>query len=208
MTFITYGDERPDDAEPDDTLWGSDESGLVKVGLSPDEHVRGIVIADSWKAQVGPEMLGPALMAAYAAAISLRVHSHPHGAPLTEPGGPANDNLSTDAGVVDYALFERADQERADYLATYGESLADQRIFTSSDGNVTVTARGGAPISIHLDEAWLGFAQARHIGESTTEAFGPAVESGLAIAAEMRERFPAVSEFLRLHRLKTATRGW
>ena len=68
MTFITYGE--PGIGEPDDdTLWGSDDTELVKVGLAPDEGLREITIADTWKSKIPSDDLGSAVTSAYMAAV-------------------------------------------------------------------------------------------------------------------------------------------
>lgn len=213
MTFISYeptGSDSDDSLDGDDTLWGFDGTELVSVGLSPDEQLREIRIDSAWKSKIEPETLSNAVLAAYMGAVRARITTNPFGAPQAVPAqnGDSVEQPSREIPVIDSTLLARARVEQEDYLATYDDELSTERTFTSLDGNVTVSARGGSPSSIAFDDAWLGFADARHIAQSATEALTPAIESASAIAEQMRERFPAMAEFRRLRALKKAARGF
>lgn len=212
MTFISYGTPEPEnhDTGDDDSLWGWDDTELVGVALSPDEQLREIRVDAGWKSKIDADALSAAVFTAYLGALQARVATNPHGAPTVAPD-PSNDGRPAAGGEIpdiDYSLIEQVDRERDDYIATFEETLAADRTFVSRDGNVTVSARGGSPTSITFDSTWMRFAEARHIAESATEALTPAIESGRAIAAEMRERFPAIAEFRRLRDIKKAARGF
>jgi len=211
MTFISYGstDGENQQSDEDDTLWGWDDTELVRVGLSPEEQLRDIRIDAGWKSKIDADRLSAAVFAAYLGAVMARVSTNPSGAPMVAPGPTRSDEPASRIEIPDipYELIEQVDRERDHYIATFQESLAAEQSFVSTDGNVTVAARGGSPISIAFDSTWMGFADSRHIAESATEALTPAIESGRAIAAEMRERFPAIAEFRRLRAIKKAARG-
>jgi DNA-binding protein YbaB len=214
MSFISYGtpDVGPGSQKPDgdDTLWGTDDTELVSVGLSSDEQLREIRIDPSWKSKIDAENLSAAVLSAYMSAVVARVSTNPDGAPEVVPRSSQSSisNAGLEVPVIDYVLMEDVDREREDYLANYQDSLMSEQSFSSSDGNVTVVARGGSPISINFDSAWMGFADPSHIAASSTEALAPAIESGRAIAAQMRDKFPAIAEFRRLRDIRRAARGW
>lgn len=210
MSFIGYGSapQGPDStgSADDDTVWGWDDSELIKVGISPTEQLREITIDPSWKSTVPAHALSTAVMSAYLAAVMNRVATRNVDATSDSPSASEYDGSGIP--TIDYELMEQVERERNDYIATYQEALTAEKTFVSADGNVTVTARGGSPGSISFDTAWMGFAEARHIAASTTEALRPAIESGLAIAEQMRDQFPAIAEFRRLREIKKAARGW
>ena len=214
MTFISYGTPESDDQAvgDDDTLWGWDDTGLVGVGLAPDEQLRDVTIDNAWKSKIDADALSTAVFSAYMAAVQARVTAYPHGAPTPAPdptrAADADPAAPTEIPEIDFTLMEQVDRERDDYLASFEESLDVQHSYASRDGNVTVTASGGSPTSITFDSTWMRFAAARDIAESVTEALTPAIESGQVIAAEMRERFPAIAEFRRLRAIKKAARGF
>ena len=208
MTFITYGE--PGIGEPDDdTLWGSDDTELVKVGLAPDEGLREITIADTWKSKIPSDDLGSAVTSAYMAAVLALVTAREDGEVAMEAVAlpPAGSGAAAATAEIDFSLVQKVAEEQEDYMTTYEELLSTDLAFVSDDGNVTVTARGGSPSLISFDAVWLGFADARHIAQSTREALTPALESGRVIEAEMRSRFPATMEFRRLRQLTKAARG-
>lgn len=210
MTFITYDSADSGNQNPeDDTLWGWDDFELVGVGLSPREELREIRIDPSWKSKIPAENLASAVLTAYMGAIMLRVTEYPGAVGgATDPAAPASPSNGAEIPVIESSLMEQVDRERDDYLAAYSEALGAENPYVSADGNVTVTTRGGSPISIVFDSAWMGFAEARHIVASTTEALGRAIESGRSIDEQIRAQFPAIAEFRRLRAIKKAARGF
>lgn len=212
MTFISYDTPGSGSGgnDEDDTLWGWDDTQLVGVGLSPDEQLREIRIDSEWKSKIDADSLSTAVLTAYFDAVSARISKYPQGGPTIAPDSTREPEPVgvIENPVIEFELVAQVQAEQPEYFASFQGAISAEQTFVSSDHNVTVTAQGGSPVSINFEDSWMRFAEARHIVESTREALVPAIESGRAIAAQMREQFPATAEFNRLMRLKKAARGF
>lgn len=209
MSWNPYASTTESTGDADDAHAGVDDTETVTVTLRDDGELSELAIVDEWRSKIDPESLAGAVFTAYSRAERARLDDARERARLgTERTGGAETPGVPGSSVPDIPaeLLIEVAREQADYVATFDESLRQHRPLTSADGNVTVTAVGGSLGAVAFDSTWLRFAVGRDIAEAARPLVAQAIRTGVEIEEDMRERFPAVTEFKRLRALKAAAR--
>lgn len=205
MSWNPYASTSEEQGEVD-AHSGADDTEAVTVALLDEGDLHELTIVDDWRSKIDPESLAAAVFTAYSRAERARLDDVRDRARLESERGDAPGIPTPSAPDIPAALLIEVSREQPDYLATFDESLRAARPLTSADGNVTVTAVGGSLGAVEFDATWLRFAVGRDIAEAARPLVAQAIRTGAEIEQEMRERFPAVTEFKRLRALKVAAR--
>ncbi|KQR48891.1 hypothetical protein ASF87_08670 [Microbacterium sp. Leaf161] len=209
MSWNPYASTTESAGDADDSHAGVDDTETVTVTLHDDGDLNELTIVDDWRSRIDPESLAGAVFTAYSRAERARLDDERERARLdAERTGGAETPGAPVSSVPDIPaeLLIEVTREQADYVATFDESLRQHRPLTSADGNVTVTAVGGSLGDVAFDSTWLRFAVGRDIAETARPLVAQAIRTGAEIEQDMRQRFPAVTEFKRLRALKAAAR--
>ncbi|WP_182112488.1 MULTISPECIES: YbaB/EbfC family nucleoid-associated protein [unclassified Actinotalea] len=184
------------------TFTGTDATGTVTVVVTPTGHFVEVRVPVTWRDELAPEGLAPAVMDARTEAAMARMAQWGEAvadeldapAPATRPLPPAYESL---AGRIDEYVTRHASPEEAqattdafaeflrEVLASIDEAKAEvaraqsaEIVGTSEAGHVRVVVNGtGDVVGVRYDEGWLERAHPANIGRETVQAQAAALRA-------------------------------
>ena len=191
------------DEDPTATYAGADPEGAVTVEVDRRGVVQAVRVADDWRARVGADGLGPAVLTARAAASQARVDAWSTAAEeaherieagvavaAAPAGAPRRSSAETDELL---SALAAARAEREAYAAAATAARAAEVVGSNPAGKVRAVFSGGLPIRIEIDSEWLTFASTSALGGGIRAALEAGRAEREAALAQQRAAFPGVA---------------